>query len=166
MGMLCFPNEYAPNTISDPIEFVKPNLANSGQTSCDDSVDASREATSHPSEDGRISRNASAALAVSESEDGSDGTNPSRDSMAIGDARQVLRSRISGSGRSRRCGTDGEAGAIPSNCEINVVQSKERKATARRRGKYSARGLPARDKAEGAGQTVRQVRFQAITNLA
>ena len=108
MGMLCFPNEYAPNTISDPIEFVKPNLANSGQTSCDDSVDASREATSHPSEDGRISRNASAALAVSESEDGSDGTNPSRDSMAIGDARQVLRSRISGSGQGRRCGTDGD----------------------------------------------------------
>ena len=50
-----------------------------------DRVDASREATSHPSDDGRSSRNASAAPTISDSDDGSDETNVSKASMVIED---------------------------------------------------------------------------------
>ena len=58
---------------------VEPMIDETLVTSDSDRVDVSREATSHPSDDGRMSRNASAAPAVSESDDGSDGTYPSRD---------------------------------------------------------------------------------------
>ena len=54
-------------------------------TSDSDRVDASREATSHPSDDGRSSRNASAAPTISDSDDGSDETNVSKASMVIED---------------------------------------------------------------------------------
>ena len=47
--------------------------------------------------------------------------------MAYGEtARQVLRSRISGSGQGRRGGPDGEARAIPSNFKISVMQKCDR----------------------------------------
>ena len=51
-GMPCFQMNMSQTQSPIPQNSSNPNLANSGQTSFDDSVDASREATSHPSEDG------------------------------------------------------------------------------------------------------------------
>lgn len=64
---------------------VEPMRSEALVTSDSDRVDASREATSHPSDDGRFSRNASAAPAISDSDDGSDETNASKISMVVED---------------------------------------------------------------------------------